>query len=471
MTRTATFQIAGGARVVVPDSLNSITPYVLFEQNDWFEDEIVFLRCLLAPGQRAIDVGANYGVYTLSIAQLVGPTGAVWAFEPASSTADFLAQGVAANNFGQVSIQRCALSNNTGTAHLSLNDNSELNALTRTTGAASTETVRVTTLDDCLIQFGWNDITLMKIDAEGEEVNIIKGGREFFASQSPLILYEVKAGTDLHLELVSEFEAIGYNSYRLVPGLNMLVPFLRDSRPDGYLLNLFCCKPDRAALLGKLGYLASSVDLSASAREVRSWNFSLAQNRQYAWRNALVSFPYATTVATLWEQLPQSTDSDSVVVGLAQFAVSQDDSLPPSTRFSALESSFHTMEALCRERPRHLRLLSLARIARAYGARAEAVAALGKLLDGLAQGDQPDFTEPFLAPGKRFDTVPPGTNLQAWLLAAILEELERLVAYSSFFSGINSKSRLEKIESLGFGSSEMKRRLQLVQLRFPTTTQ
>ena len=82
--------------MVTPDPANLITPYVLYEQQDWFEDEIGFLRRLLLPGQRAIDVGANYGVYTLSIAKAVGPTGSVWAFEPASTTAALLAQGIAA---------------------------------------------------------------------------------------------------------------------------------------------------------------------------------------------------------------------------------------------------------------------------------------------------------------------------------------------------------------------------------------
>jgi FkbM family methyltransferase len=64
------------------------------------------LRRLLLPGQQAIDVGANYGVYTLSMAKAVGPTGAVWAFEPASSTAAFLAQGIAINEFTQVVLER-----------------------------------------------------------------------------------------------------------------------------------------------------------------------------------------------------------------------------------------------------------------------------------------------------------------------------------------------------------------------------
>src|SRR2546429_193801 len=68
--RTATLEIAGGVRIVMPDSLNLITPYVLYEQQDWFEEELGFLRRILRPGENAIDIGANYGVYALSIANV-----------------------------------------------------------------------------------------------------------------------------------------------------------------------------------------------------------------------------------------------------------------------------------------------------------------------------------------------------------------------------------------------------------------
>ncbi|MBK7673942.1 MAG: hypothetical protein IPJ27_03790 [Candidatus Accumulibacter sp.] len=61
MTATATLTMVDEVRVVVPDSLDLITPYVLLEQQDWFEDEIKFLRHLLQPGQKVIDIGANYG--------------------------------------------------------------------------------------------------------------------------------------------------------------------------------------------------------------------------------------------------------------------------------------------------------------------------------------------------------------------------------------------------------------------------
>src|SRR5260370_28683906 len=62
VARTAALEMADGVRIVAPDSLNLITPYVLYEQLDWFEDELGFLRRILRPGQNAIDIGANYGV-------------------------------------------------------------------------------------------------------------------------------------------------------------------------------------------------------------------------------------------------------------------------------------------------------------------------------------------------------------------------------------------------------------------------
>ena len=129
MTASTTLTLVDGVRIVVPDSLGLMTPYVLLEQQDWFEDEIKFLRRALQPGQKVVDIGANYGVYTHSMAHTVGPSGRVWAFEPASSTARLLVEGIAANGFGHVVVESSALSNTCGSARLSLNENSELNAL------------------------------------------------------------------------------------------------------------------------------------------------------------------------------------------------------------------------------------------------------------------------------------------------------------------------------------------------------
>jgi hypothetical protein len=71
-----------------------------------------------------------------------------------------------------------------------------------------------------------------------------------------------------------------------------------------------------------------------------------------------------------------------------------------------------------------------------------------------------------LAPGERFDTMSPGKLIADWVAAAALEELERNQSFSSFYSPQISRERLKIIRDLGFGSAEMKRRLDLLQRRF-----
>jgi FkbM family methyltransferase len=466
--RTATVEIAGGVRIVTPDSLNLITPYVLYEQQDWFEDELGFLRRILRPGQNAIDIGANYGVYALPIANAVGPKGGVWAFEPSSATASFLAQGIAANGFSQVVLETSAISSKCGQAQLTLNDNSEWNALVQERPlTGQVETVNVVTLDDCLRRYDWRDIALVKIDAEGEETHIIEGGRDFLARLSPLILYEVKAGADLHLELVDKFAECGYRSFRLVVGLDLLVPFNTRLVPDGYLLNLFCCKDDTAARLAERGRLVGSAALDAPGAAQAFELFFREHAERYGWRQKLVAMPYGTALADVWETAQSSDDARAVNEALARFAISQDTSLDALTRFSALESSFQLLKSLCDERPHFLRLASLARVAHDHGSRAVAVSALSRLLDTVAGENQVNTGEPFLVPGERFESIAPGEDIGKWALAAILEELERLSSFSSFFTGNSARSRLDWIASLGFASAEMSRRLQLLQMRFP----
>jgi FkbM family methyltransferase len=468
VTSSTTITLIDGVRVVVPDSLNLITPYVLLEQEDWFEDEIKFLRVALQSGCKVIDIGANYGVYTLCMAQRIGPTGHVWAFEPASSTAQFLAQGVSAGDFMNVDIQRSAVSGSSGTAMLSLNDNSELNALVRDNPSlTSSEIVPVVTLDECLIRFDWKNIDFVKIDAEGEEGNILKGGKQFFADLSPLVMYEIKVDAHFNLDLVRRFGEIGYDSYRLVPGINALVSFMPDSTPDAYLLNLFSCKKDRSEKLSSAGFLVDAVGATSLTAERRKrLSEKIEGTAAYDWRQALAKLPYGTLLFNRWEATTASDGSLEVEKALAAYAACRDTSMSLDERFAALEVGFNTLNGLCSRQPSYLRLASLARIARDYGARSVAVDALTRLIDSFYQTGRVDTREPFLVPGERFDNVDPGAALGNWVVASALEEFERLATYSSFYSGPSARERLEDIQTLGFGSAEMDRRLKLLLQRF-----
>lgn len=470
MISTTMLTLIDGVRIVVPDSLDLITPYVLREQQDWFEDEIKFLRRLLQPGQKVIDIGANYGVYTLCLAQKVGPTGYVWAFEPASSTASLLAEGIAANGFTQITLERSALSSARGTAQLSLNPNAEYNSLVHDQlSTSASETVPLVPLDDCLETYGWRDIEFVKIDAEGEEINILKGGKRFFAELSPLVQYEVKIGTDLHLELVQAFASLGYNSFRLIPGLDLLVPFDTDSQADGFLLNLFCCKPDRVAQLATRGIMLEYTDLRKCKGGVKDSSENVRGRDVYDWRQTLANLPYGAQLANIWEQTMAAGRSEGVHKALSSYAASRDTSLSPAERFHALVASFIRLNFLCEREPSHLRLASLARVARDYGARSIAINSLERLSNTIFQHNDLDPSEPFLAPCERFDSIPPGEALGNWVLSAVLEEYERLIEFSSFYTGASAQPRLELIRELGFGSAEMQRRLSLLQQRFSMT--
>jgi FkbM family methyltransferase len=474
MTSTAQLEIVDGVRITVPDSLNLITCYVLKEQKDWFEDEIKFLRKLLQPGQKVIDIGANMGVYSLSMARTVGPTGGVWAFEPASSTAALLAQSIAANQFGHVVLDQCALSSKSGTLRLSLNDNSELNELVRDgapTGAS--EEVRVSTLDVCRERHGWHGIAFMKIDAEGEERAILNGGQRFFAEQSPLVQYEVKAGTTVHLDLVDHFAALGYHSYRLVPGLGILVPFDRAARVDAFLLNLFACKQDRAAALAEQGFLVQS---TPTAMKEKKPGFFAAMRSRFTtrvandWRTSLVGLPYGRELASSWKLTMAESDSSSEVAdALFQYALSRDATLPGSQRFAALSQSVDMFVSLTRRQSRGSRWSSLARAAADLGERALAVEALQRLCNEVFEKKQLDVSEPFLAPSSRFDTIAPRPSVVDWVMASALEELERLAAFSSFYTRDTTLPRVDAICKLGFASDEMHRRAALIRQRFSKT--
>jgi hypothetical protein len=77
-----------------------------------------------------------------------------------------------------------------------------------------------------------------------------------------------------------------------------------------------------------------------------------------------------------------------------------------------------------------------------------------------------DTSEPFLPPQERFDSISFGEEPARWLVAAVLEQLERRERFSSFYAGTSARERLEDIHALGYGSPEMGRRLDLVRQRF-----
>lgn len=415
MTRDVTLTIVDGVRVVVPDRFDHVTPFVLQEQGDWFEDELRFLRKAMRPGQRAVDIGANYGLYTLSVAKAVGPQGHVWAFEPATSTHAFLTRSVQANRFSQVTVERSAVSDRLGTGHLAVGKAPELNALS-SAEAGGTEEVPLVTLDERMDTLGWTSIDLLKLDAEGVEHQILAGGQRFLRTLSPLVQVELRTLATHDISLIEALAAMDYRPYRVVPGLDLLVPLDPAAKPDQFLLNALCCREDRARDLRSHGRL---VDPDA---------------------------------------LPTVEDGEPETL----YRRSRESDRPAPDRLALLQSALARSKARAAGGSVDMSLTTLACAARDAGERMLAVDTLSRLVHALVRGEVPGMAGNFVLPCERYARVPSGKDRRAWALACVAEGLENIFHFSAYYDPQPAVHRLQLLKQLGFLGPEMSRRMQLL---------
>jgi FkbM family methyltransferase len=237
-----TLATRSGMTVCVPPSINSLTTYVLLEQEHWFESEMSLLPCLLKHGMNALDIGANHGVYALEIARCTG-SGRVWAFEPTSAPRANLVRSVKANELeDRVTVVPAGLADRAGSASFAIGDNSELNSRSGT--SARRETVRLEALDDYLARHAPGvEISFVKMDAEGGELLVLAGAQRFFEAQSPVVLFELKHGQTVNTPLIQRFRGLGYGLFRWSAELRLLLPFEDTHDELAFTLNLVAVRP------------------------------------------------------------------------------------------------------------------------------------------------------------------------------------------------------------------------------------
>jgi FkbM family methyltransferase len=139
--------------------------------------EARFDRALMSQvraGDVAWDIGANVGLYTTRLAEAVGPSGKVVAFEPVPSCYAELVRRT--QELPQVLAMGVALSNQAGTALMSLESDplSTTNSLAAPVGANATEIPIGVAFE--LVQAGKvPSPNILKIDVEGFEEEVLLG--------------------------------------------------------------------------------------------------------------------------------------------------------------------------------------------------------------------------------------------------------------------------------------------------------
>jgi FkbM family methyltransferase len=151
----------------------------------------------LAPGAVFYDVGAHIGIVSMFAAQIVGASGAVFAFEADPDNAERIKELVRRNMFDQIQVTPCAVWSSAG--HLRFERASAQSS--RNQGAIATvppvgndNTIEVEAI--ALNDFARTHPapTLIKIDVEGAEADVLRGSEEIFARSKPVLICEVHHG-------------------------------------------------------------------------------------------------------------------------------------------------------------------------------------------------------------------------------------------------------------------------------------
>lgn len=424
---TIALQLSSGQTLSLPASLGSATTYVVLEQGGWFEKEWRFVIEHLAEGV-VVDIGANLGLYAVPLAA----RGArVFAYEPAAATRALLEESVRLNRLTSLAPVDVALSNRSGEGFLRLDaGGTEYNSVSQ---EAAGEPIRLSTLDAEAKRLRWKSVDFVKLDAEGEELNILAGGGAFFDRFSPLVMFEINNAGVPNTGLREAFEAKGYAVYRLLGDGSLLVPWRADEHQD-FELNLFAAKPDRARTLADRGLLC--LELTDGPVDPAAWRWVLAQ-------------PYLAAFGPGREPQPD------YALALSALGLWRNRQAPLGLRCSALRFAVATLNRLCAAEPTVWRLATLARAEFELGRQASALGALS----AIRGNGRLEPREPFLAPCPRYDALDPAGREDEWFSAAILEQRERLSSHSTAFHP--SDPILGDLAASALASDEIRRRLAL----------
>jgi FkbM family methyltransferase len=223
--------------------------------------ELRALEGLDLEGRVAYDVGAQFGTHTFLLRRLVGPAGAVYAFEPEPVARARVTGLVELNGLDNVAVFPIAAGAEAGVAQLAVPDRSQPGAATLAQEVAEglsvtrCHPVQVVRLDDWCAENGLRDPDLIKIDVEGFEREVLAGCRELVARARPVVFVEVH-GTDLSGSVVTErgleiardimrdLGALGYSFHHVETG-RAVAPADPAAAATGHLL----CRPPSPAVV------------------------------------------------------------------------------------------------------------------------------------------------------------------------------------------------------------------------------
>jgi FkbM family methyltransferase len=173
---------------------------------NWLEPELLGLSSLVGPGSVCFDVGSAAGLYTVQLSRLAGPAGLVHSVEPLPFAWPGWNRLLRSRQNPNVRHHCVALSAQPGEASMSVpmgryglvTGRSFISQHCRGLGSNAEFSrhieypVPVTTLDGLVAEAGLQRLDFIKIDVEGAELHVLRGGTRSIESFRPAMLIEIE---------------------------------------------------------------------------------------------------------------------------------------------------------------------------------------------------------------------------------------------------------------------------------------
>jgi len=146
-------------------------------------DRIEALKAVVKPGDTFWDIGAHKGFMTLAAATMVGADGFVVSIEPSARNRWFLERHLSWNNVTNVRVVPTAISGEAGEARFGGHGDSLAYEL-----GTGDEVVAVRTVPDVMRDFDVSAPSVIKIDAEAQEAEILAGAGAAIGSDVAMLI-------------------------------------------------------------------------------------------------------------------------------------------------------------------------------------------------------------------------------------------------------------------------------------------
>lgn len=183
-----------------------------------YADSLLF-NMMINPDSIILDVGANFGFYSVFAASKRGFDGVVHAFEPNGEIFTTLRHNVVANSLcSKVFLHECAIGDRKEIVDFLLAEESSFSGVfdTKRSNIRATRRVGMTTIDLFVKDARLGKVDLIKIDVEGLESGVLRGAREIVRDNDICVQLEVSKKNldemrlaDLKMEL-QRLQEIGF---------------------------------------------------------------------------------------------------------------------------------------------------------------------------------------------------------------------------------------------------------------------